>query len=80
MNSGGRRIKRSVIVKTSTIKFLTDDDIQRLKNIEKAIQKIKNGRKNEMTLRRVDDQVRPKTDVGLRMYKDSLVAVSERKR
>ncbi|GAB4164241.1 MAG: mechanosensitive ion channel [Winogradskyella sp.] len=34
MNSGGRRIKRSVIIKTSTIKFLTDSDIERLKKIE----------------------------------------------
>ncbi|EDP70891.1 putative transmembrane transport protein [Flavobacteriales bacterium ALC-1] len=34
MASGGRRIKRSVIVKTSTIKFLTDADIERYKKIE----------------------------------------------
>ncbi|MDY2586607.1 mechanosensitive ion channel family protein [Winogradskyella aquimaris] len=34
MNSGGRRIKRSVIIKTSTIKFLTDFDIERFKKIE----------------------------------------------
>ncbi|MEP5254169.1 MAG: mechanosensitive ion channel domain-containing protein [Winogradskyella arenosi] len=34
LSSGGRRIKRSVIIKTSTIKFLTDDDIQRLKKIQ----------------------------------------------
>ncbi|MCB0400382.1 MAG: mechanosensitive ion channel [Winogradskyella sp.] len=34
MNSGGRRIKRSVIIKTSTIKFLTDSDIERFKKIE----------------------------------------------
>ncbi|MEO1031229.1 MAG: mechanosensitive ion channel domain-containing protein [Bacteroidota bacterium] len=34
MNSGGRRIKRSVIIKTSTIKFLTDADIERFKKIE----------------------------------------------
>lgn len=34
MNSGGRRIKRSVIIKTSTIKFLTDSDIERFKRIE----------------------------------------------
>ncbi|MDC0009457.1 mechanosensitive ion channel family protein [Winogradskyella sp.] len=32
--SGGRRIKRSVIIKTSTIKFLTDTDIKRFKTIE----------------------------------------------
>ncbi|RCW90729.1 mechanosensitive ion channel family protein [Winogradskyella arenosi] len=34
LSSGGRRIKRSVIIKTSTIKFLTDEDIQRLKKIQ----------------------------------------------
>ncbi len=34
MNSGGRRIKRSVIIKTSTIKFLTNKDIERFKKIE----------------------------------------------
>ena len=34
MSSGGRRIKRSVIIKTSTIKFLTDEDIQRFKKIQ----------------------------------------------
>ena len=34
MNSGGRRIKRSVIIKASTIKFLTDEDIERFKRIE----------------------------------------------
>ena len=34
MNSGGRRIKRSVIIKASTIKFLTDEDIERFKKIE----------------------------------------------
>jgi len=32
--SGGRRIKRSVIIKASTIKFLTDADIERLKSIQ----------------------------------------------
>lgn len=32
--SGGRRIKRSVIIKTSTIKFLTDTDIKRFITIE----------------------------------------------
>jgi len=34
MASGGRRIKRSVIIKTSTIKFLSDKDIERFKGIE----------------------------------------------
>lgn len=33
-NSGGRRIKRSVIIKVSTIKFLTDEDIEKLKKIQ----------------------------------------------
>ncbi|WP_411767514.1 mechanosensitive ion channel family protein [Winogradskyella sp. A3E31] len=34
MASGGRRIKRSVIVKTSTIKFLTTETIEDLKKIQ----------------------------------------------
>jgi len=34
MASGGRRIKRSVIIKTSSIKFLTDQDIERFNKIE----------------------------------------------
>ena len=34
MDSGGRRIKRSVIVKVSTIKFLTNSDIEKLKKIQ----------------------------------------------
>jgi len=34
MASGGRRIKRSVIIKTSSIKFLTDQDTERFKKIE----------------------------------------------
>ncbi|GGW63514.1 miniconductance mechanosensitive channel [Winogradskyella epiphytica] len=34
LDSGGRRIKRSVIVKTSTIKFLTDEDIERFSKIQ----------------------------------------------
>ena len=32
--SGGRRIKRSVIIKASTIKFLTESDIEKFKKIE----------------------------------------------
>jgi miniconductance mechanosensitive channel len=32
--SGGRRIKRSVIVKVSTIRFLTDDDVEKFKKIQ----------------------------------------------
>ena len=32
--SGGRRIKRSVIIKVSTIKFLTSEDIEQLKKIQ----------------------------------------------
>ncbi|MGB0982017.1 MAG: mechanosensitive ion channel family protein [Winogradskyella sp.] len=32
--SGGRRIKRSVIIKASTIKFLNTEDIEKLKKIE----------------------------------------------
>ena len=34
MTSGGRRIKRSVIIKASSIKFLTDEDIKKLKKIQ----------------------------------------------
>jgi miniconductance mechanosensitive channel len=34
LNSGGRRIKRSVIIKVSTIKFLDAEDIEKLKKIE----------------------------------------------
>ncbi|NRA91492.1 MAG: mechanosensitive ion channel, partial [Psychroserpens sp.] len=33
-NSGGRRIKRSVIIKASSIKFLTDADVKRFKKIQ----------------------------------------------
>ena len=34
IDSGGRRIKRSVIIKVSTIKFLTAEDIERFKKIQ----------------------------------------------
>lgn len=34
MASGGRRIKRSVIIRTSSIHFLTEEEIDRLKQIE----------------------------------------------
>lgn len=34
IDSGGRRIKRSVIIKVSTIKFLTADDIEKLRKIQ----------------------------------------------
>ncbi|WP_299128653.1 mechanosensitive ion channel domain-containing protein [uncultured Winogradskyella sp.] len=40
--SGGRRIKRSVIIKTSTIKFLTDNDIERFKKIALISQYLEN--------------------------------------
>ncbi|WP_040248991.1 mechanosensitive ion channel family protein [Psychroserpens mesophilus] len=33
-SSGGRRIKRSIILKAKSIKYLTDDDIKKLKGIE----------------------------------------------
>ncbi len=33
--SAGRRIKRSIIIRTSSIRFLEGDDIKRLKNIER---------------------------------------------
>ena len=43
MSSGGRRIKRSVIVKTSTIKFLTIADIERFKKIELVTEYLNNS-------------------------------------
>ena len=42
MASGGRRIKRSVIIKTSTIKFLTASDIERLKHIQLVSEYLEN--------------------------------------
>ena len=52
--SAGRRIKRSIIIRTSSIKFLEGDDIERLKNIERistyVIEKISEIKKdNEIT-------------------------------
>lgn len=43
--SGGRRIKRSVIIKASTINFLTDADIERFKKIELVANYLENGSK-----------------------------------
>ncbi|MBC2845039.1 mechanosensitive ion channel family protein [Winogradskyella flava] len=43
MASGGRRIKRSVIIKTSTIKFLTDTDIEELKKIQLVSKYLENA-------------------------------------
>jgi miniconductance mechanosensitive channel len=43
--SGGRRIKRSVIIKASTINFLTDADIARFKKIELVANYLDNGSK-----------------------------------
>ncbi|WP_024769218.1 mechanosensitive ion channel family protein [Aquimarina macrocephali] len=34
MNSGGRRIKRALLIKTSSISFLSEDDLNKLKKIE----------------------------------------------
>ena len=45
MSSGGRRIKRSVIIKTSTIKFLTKGDIERFEKIALISDYLKNGSK-----------------------------------
>lgn len=45
MDSGGRRIKRSVIVKTSTIKFLTKEDIERFEKIQLVSDYLKNRSK-----------------------------------
>ena len=52
--SAGRRIKRSIIIRTSSIRFLEGDDIERLKNIERistyVIEKISEIKKdNEIT-------------------------------
>lgn len=35
-DSGGRRIKRSVIIKPSSIKFLTKDEVEKLKSIQRV--------------------------------------------
>lgn len=43
--SGGRRIKRSVIIKVSTIKFLTDEDIEQFKKIQLVSSYIENKSK-----------------------------------
>jgi len=40
--SGGRRIKRSILIKASTIKFLNNDDIERLKHIQLITNYLKN--------------------------------------
>ncbi len=44
--SGGRRIKRSVIIKSSTIHFLTDEDINRFQKIELVTDYLKQKTKN----------------------------------
>ena len=56
MSSGGRRIKRSVIVKTSTIKFLTDVDIERFKKIELVTEYL-NNRSQEIEKHNTDHNV-----------------------
>ncbi len=43
--SGGRRIKRSVIIKVSTIKFLTNEDIEQFKKIQLVSNYIENKSK-----------------------------------
>ncbi|WP_317167417.1 mechanosensitive ion channel family protein [Winogradskyella vidalii] len=48
LSSGGRRIKRSVIIKTSTIKFLNDEDIERFKKIQ-LVSDYLEGRSKEIT-------------------------------
>ena len=45
MASGGRRIKRSVIIKTSTIRFLNHDDIKRFEKIALISDYLENGSK-----------------------------------
>ncbi|MCX7548056.1 mechanosensitive ion channel [Xanthomarina sp. F1114] len=44
-DSGGRRIKRSVIIKTSTINFLTNEDIERFEQIQLVSEYLKNRSK-----------------------------------
>ncbi|MCA0132767.1 mechanosensitive ion channel family protein [Winogradskyella alexanderae] len=56
MSSGGRRIKRSVIIKTSTIKFLNDEDIEHFKNIELITNYI-NERSSEIKKFNADNNV-----------------------
>lgn len=56
MASGGRRIKRSVIIKTSTIKFLTNEDIKRLKNIERITVYLEK-KSNEVTKHNIENGV-----------------------
>ena len=56
MASGGRRIKRSVIIKTSTIKFLTDADIERFKKIELISTYLEN-RSNEIKKHNTENDI-----------------------
>lgn len=55
-NSGGRRIKRSVIVKASAIKFLSNEDINRLKKIEIIADYI-NTRSKEITNHNTENDI-----------------------
>ncbi len=55
-NSGGRRIKRSVIIKASSIKFLDDSDVERFKNIE-LVSSYLESRSNEIKKYNIDNEV-----------------------
>ncbi|QKX06824.1 mechanosensitive ion channel [Aquimarina sp. TRL1] len=45
LDSGGRRIKRSILIKTSSIKFLSDEDLKKLADIELLSDYIETSRK-----------------------------------
>ncbi|GGI57495.1 mechanosensitive ion channel family protein [Winogradskyella haliclonae] len=55
-NSGGRRIKRSVILKASTIKFLTDADIVRYKKIQLVTEYL-NTRSDEINTANIENDI-----------------------
>lgn len=56
LESGGRRIKRSVIVKTSTIKFLTKEDIERFEKIQLVSEYLKT-RSKEIDVFNANNQI-----------------------
>ncbi|ARV08520.1 mechanosensitive ion channel protein MscS [Winogradskyella sp. PC-19] len=55
-NSGGRRIKRSVLIKASAIKFLSEDDINRFKKIELVSDYIE-SRTNEINAANIENDI-----------------------
>ncbi|MFD1061802.1 mechanosensitive ion channel family protein [Winogradskyella litorisediminis] len=59
-NSGGRRIKRSVIIKASTIKFLMESDLERYKKIQLVsgyVERQSNDIKKHNTEKNIDKSV-----------------------